>query len=205
MLGDQVKVVLFSCSEYEARNYGLSILFNYQPTFAHRRTPGRFLAGVLSDLHKWHMDDKLFMQDNRSKVAGKTVIHPGFRARLTNRNTALPESKGEELVSHTAFRRILKKWHLKLSNVRHPAHVSFSNGVTHDRLQCFIECIKTGEFMHVYNAIIVLKEILPYFPLATVSIVAQGSELSKTLETLIETEERDNLKILGRAYVSIPA
>jgi len=36
-------------------------------------------------------------------------------------------------------------------------------------IQAFVECIQTGEFMHVYNAIIVLKEILPFFPLSAVA------------------------------------
>lgn len=52
--------------------------------------------------------------------------------------------------------------------------------------------------MHVYNAIIVLKEILPFFPL---SAVAQetGAQLDKTMDQFLEKEERGDLKILGRA------
>jgi THO complex subunit 2 len=51
--------------------------------------------------------------------------------------------------------------------------------------------------MHVYNAIIVLKEILPVFPLAAVCDV--GANLDKAMQDLLETEERGDLKILGKA------
>jgi THO complex subunit 2 len=54
--------------------------------------------------------------------------------------------------------------------------------------------------MHVYNAIIVLKEILPVFPLADVS-PDTGTTLDQAMDKFVETEERGDLKILGRAYV----
>lgn len=53
--------------------------------------------------------------------------------------------------------------------------------------------------MHVYNAIIVLKEILPVFPLSAV-IDLTGPPLNQVIETFIEKEERGDLKILARAY-----
>jgi THO complex subunit 2 len=55
--------------------------------------------------------------------------------------------------------------------------------------------------MHVYNAIIVLKEILPVFPLSAVFEVA-GPPLNQVIESFIEKEERGDLKILARAYVT---
>jgi THO complex subunit 2 len=54
--------------------------------------------------------------------------------------------------------------------------------------------------MHVYNAIIVLKEILPVFPLSAVMDLT-GPPLNQVIETFIEKEERGDLKILARAYV----
>ena len=53
--------------------------------------------------------------------------------------------------------------------------------------------------MHVYNAIIVLKEMLPVFPLA--SVTDTGAAIDVAMDKLLETEERGDLKILGRAYV----
>ncbi|KAJ7591413.1 transcription factor/nuclear export subunit protein 2-domain-containing protein [Mycena floridula] len=158
LLGDQIKVVLFSCSEYEARNYG------------------RFLLGVLSDLQKWFQDEQLWITDNRSKVAGKTVIHPGFQKRFVA-NKVL---SGSDVLTWSEFRRVTRKWHTTL-------------------MQAFVECIQTTEFMHVYNAIIVMKEILPVFPLASV-MDAPAADLNQAMDNLIENEERGDLKILARAY-----
>jgi THO complex subunit 2 len=64
----------------------------------------------------------------------------------------------------------------------------------------FVECVQTEEYMHVYNAIIVLKEILPVFPLATV-VPDPGPAINTAVDQLLETEERGDLKILGKAYV----
>jgi THO complex subunit 2 len=52
--------------------------------------------------------------------------------------------------------------------------------------------------MRVYNSIVVLKEILPVFPLAEVSLES-GATLNAAMDKFVETEERDNLKVLGRA------
>lgn len=64
-------------------------------------------------------------------------------------------------------------------------------------LQSLCSCIETGEFMHVYNAIIVLKEILPVFPLAAVG--EYGPVIDNMIDKLVEGEERGDLKILSRA------
>jgi THO complex subunit 2 len=55
--------------------------------------------------------------------------------------------------------------------------------------------------MHVYNAIVVLKEILSVFPLA--GATDQGPALDKLMQEFLEKEERGDLKILGRACVEI--
>ena len=52
--------------------------------------------------------------------------------------------------------------------------------------------------MHVYNAIVVLKEILPAFPVATVNEYA-GSSLNMAMERLLDKEDRGDIKIFGRA------
>lgn len=51
--------------------------------------------------------------------------------------------------------------------------------------------------MHVYNAIMVLKEILPVFPLAAVG--EYGHVIDNMIDKLVEGEERGDLKILSRA------
>ncbi|KIK99679.1 hypothetical protein PAXRUDRAFT_822444 [Paxillus rubicundulus Ve08.2h10] len=159
LLGDHIKTVVFSCSEYEAKNYG------------------RFLLGVLTDLWKWAQDEQLFAQDNRTKIGGKTVLLPGFQPRWTNKDHT--NISPDDLLSWSSFKQILRKWHRKLG-----------------RSLC--SCIETGEFMHVYNVIIVLKELLPVFPLAAVG--EYGPVIDVMVDKLVETEERGDLKILSRAY-----
>jgi len=65
-----------------------------------------------------------------------------------------------------------------------------------------IDCIQTKEFMHVYNAIVVLKEILDVFPLASVGEAGVG--IHAAVERLVETETRGDLKILARSLVFLP-
>ena len=54
--------------------------------------------------------------------------------------------------------------------------------------------------MRVYNTIMVLKEILPVFPITSVYEFG-GVMISKAMEKLIEVEQRNDLKILANAYV----
>lgn len=159
LLSDHIKVVVFSCSEYEARNYG------------------RFLRGILSDLYRWFQDEQVYLQDNRTKTGGKTVLHPGFQVRFLHNL----EITTELLLKWADLKRALKKWHVKLA-------------------KCLTECIQNKEFMHVYNAILVLKEVLPVFPLSEVSDC--GRMLHDAVEQRIETEQRGDLKIICTTYLS---
>ncbi|TFK56192.1 hypothetical protein OE88DRAFT_1621965 [Heliocybe sulcata] len=158
LIGDHVKAIVFSCSEYEARNYG------------------RFLLGILTDLQKWFQDEQFYIQDNRSKVGGKSVVLPGMVLKPSTKT----EYSVEDLLSHSQVCQIVRKWHRKL-------------------MTSFIACIETGEFMHVYNAIVVLKEVLPVFPLGSISPPA-GFLIDSCMRRFLEKEERGDLKILGRAY-----
>jgi THO complex subunit 2 len=51
--------------------------------------------------------------------------------------------------------------------------------------------------MHVYNAIVVMKEILDVFPL--VSVNDCGAAINSAINRLVESEERGDLKILARS------
>lgn len=55
--------------------------------------------------------------------------------------------------------------------------------------------------MRVYNAILVLKEIIEVFPLMSINDAA-GSLVYLEIEKVVQTEERGDLKILARAYAS---
>jgi len=56
--------------------------------------------------------------------------------------------------------------------------------------------------MHVYNAIVVMKEILGVFPLSTTSEAA-GVFIDQAIDKFLEDETRGDLKILAKSYVAI--
>ena len=55
--------------------------------------------------------------------------------------------------------------------------------------------------MHVYNSIIILQELLPVFPVASVNESA-GPALAAAIERFLEKEDRADLKVLGAAFAS---
>ena len=195
LLGDHVKNIVFSCSEYEARNYGTHISFLY--SFSTLTVMlGRFLLGLLTDLLKWHQDEQQYLQDNRVKGSGKAAYLPGLQLRWTNKPTVAVS----DLAKWSEVQQFNRKCHRKLVKVSYHPYPWVSPRLIASTLpQALIECIETGEFMHVYNAIIVLKEVLPVFPVAAASGTA-GYSLVTVLDRLLEKEERGDLKILARAY-----
>jgi THO complex subunit 2 len=116
MLGDLVKGVIFSCSEYEARNYGAQRHVTAGSTlWLIGSLLGRFLLGVLADSWKWHQDEALWDQDNRMKSGGKTITLPGMQSRwIPGKDVVQPS----DIVTWGIFKTILKKWHRKLMKVR---------------------------------------------------------------------------------------
>lgn len=55
--------------------------------------------------------------------------------------------------------------------------------------------------MHIYNSLVILKEILPMFPVAAVWDIA-GITLQRAIDAFVEGEKRADLKIFGGAYAS---
>ncbi|KAL1714796.1 transcription factor/nuclear export subunit protein 2-domain-containing protein [Schizophyllum commune] len=162
LLGEAVRVILFTCTEYEARNYG------------------RFLRGVLTDLLAWHQDESQYLTDNRLKSNEKTWINPGMIK--TWKADSSRHISVTDVVDWKTFRQFLSKWHKRI---------------------CAAICrgLQTQEFMHVYNTILVLKEILPVFPLKSVDDTC-GIRLSTAVDKAISEEKRGDLKILGKAYAA---
>lgn len=54
--------------------------------------------------------------------------------------------------------------------------------------------------MHIYNALLVLKELLGVFPRAEVFDTA-GVVIKNVVESILKEEKRGDLKILGKSYV----
>lgn len=160
---------------------------------------GRFLRGILTDLHKWFKDERAYVSENR--VKGKTTCLPGFQHAWSNK--AVIEQS--DILSWHNFQQIVRKWHKKLFKVRFSISSSwpskFDIWLIHgffSFLQSLVDCIQTGEFMHVYNTLFVLKELLPVFPLASV-MDRIGPGLFQQIEHLVEKEERGDLKVLAQS------
>lgn len=74
---------------------------------------GRFLRGILTDLHKWFKDERAYISENR--VKGKTTCLPGFQHAWSNK--AVIEQS--DILSWHNFQQIVRKWHKKLFKVRY--------------------------------------------------------------------------------------
>lgn len=112
LLGDHVKNIVFSCSEYESRNYGIQIVF-FCTRLPLTAILGRFLLGLLTDLLKWHQDEQQYLQDNRVKSAGKAAYLPGLQLRWTNKPTVAVS----DLAKWSEVQQFNRKCHRKLTKV----------------------------------------------------------------------------------------
>jgi hypothetical protein len=63
---------------------------------------------------------------------------------------------------------------------------------TKTNIQSCVECLLSGEAMHIRNAIIVLTEVLPVFPLKEVSHNS-GPAIINAVRELLEKETRPDL------------
>ncbi|KAF7331994.1 hypothetical protein MKEN_00079700 [Mycena kentingensis (nom. inval.)] len=144
------------------------------------RNYGLFLRGILTDIHKWFTDQKAFIADNQTTTRGTVVYHPGLVLKYT---VGKKVQQSDMLDWDKNYKQLVRKWHKNLA-------------------KSIAECIGTGEFMRVHNSIIVLKEILPVFPLALV-LPEPATVIMQAMEKFLEIETRDNLKVLGRSYYEL--
>ena len=112
LLGDHVKNIVFSCSEYESRNYGILVVSFHSSSVLMVMT-GRFLLGLLTDLLKWHQDEQQYLQDNRVKGVGKAAYLPGLQLRWTNKPTVAIS----DLAKWSEVQQFNRKCHRKLAKV----------------------------------------------------------------------------------------
>ncbi|KAJ3319211.1 THO complex subunit 2 [Boothiomyces sp. JEL0866] len=81
------------------------------------------------------------------------------------------------ILSYKEFKQMLINWHLQLR-------------------QCFLPCLKSGEYMQMRNAIIVLDKINDFFP--TIDFIGQQIEIS--IMSIEQNEIRGDMKQLARSY-----
>ena len=129
---------------------------------------GRFLNEVLKELSRWHADKAAFEKE----AYGPKKDLPGFSRKMTNEKTNI------SFYDYEDFRRLLLKWHRFLNSA-------------------IKACISSGEYMHIRNAINILKATCQYFP--AVNWMGQGQVSSIT--ELSKSESRVDLKIAATSLL----
>ena len=129
---------------------------------------GHFLGKVLGDLSEWHANQAVYEKE----AFGSKRDLPGFAKKL--------DTDGVPVVflDYEDFRRLLYKWHRLVNNA----------------LQT---CLKGGEYMHIRNAISILKAIVPSFP----AVNWMGTQLLETVNQLSKNDERDDVKIPAASLI----
>ncbi|KAJ1311288.1 hypothetical protein OPQ81_009786 [Rhizoctonia solani] len=139
------------------------------------RNYGRFLRGVLGDLGAWAKDEKVY----KAEIVDKLL--PSFM-RVWQRTAGTPQRpvKPSDMTQWDTFRRVVGKWHTRL-------------------YKSCVECLESGEATHIRNAIIVLTEVLPVFPIKEISHNA-GPAIINGVRQLLEKETRPDLFNMAQSY-----
>jgi THO complex subunit 2 len=129
---------------------------------------GRFLNEILRDLSRWHADKAVYEKE----AFGTKKDLPGFAM------TVDPEGKPTTFLDYEDFRRLLYKWHRLFSSA-------------------LKTCLNGGEYMHIRNAISVLKAVVQHFP----AVNWIGRDMLVCVNTLSQKDERDDVKIPAASLI----
>ncbi|KAL4807755.1 transcription factor/nuclear export subunit protein 2-domain-containing protein [Aspergillus unguis] len=140
----------------------------FQSTSREADNLGRFLNEVLRDLGRWHADKSVYEKE----AFGTKKDLPGFAM-----NVDL-ENKPTNFLDYEDFRRLLYKWHRLISSA-------------------LKICLNGGEYMHIRNAISVLKAIVQNFP----AVNWIGRDMHTSVNNLSQNDERDDVKIPAASLI----
>ena len=129
---------------------------------------GRFLNEILRDLTRWHADKAVYEKE----AFGAKRDLPGFAKNVD------PDGVPTMFLEFEDFRRLLYKWHRLFSNT-------------------LKTCLSGGEYMHIRNAISVLKAVVQYFP----AVNWIGRDMLNCVNTLSKNDERDDVKIPAASLI----
>lgn len=136
---------------------------------------GRFLRLVLAEFARWHADAAVYEKE----AWGVNKNLPGFAKALE------PDGKPKALFEYDAkqgfgFKALLLTWHRALNTA-------------------IRECLDGTEWMHIRNAITILKSVVNVFP----AIDFMGNGFMKQLEVITKREKdvREDLSLTGNAVL----
>ncbi|CAI7664733.1 unnamed protein product [Penicillium viridicatum] len=129
---------------------------------------GRFLNEILRDLTRWHADKAVYEKE----AFGAKRDLPGFAKNVD------AEGVPTMFLEFEDFRRLLYKWHRLFSNA-------------------LKSCLGSGEYMHIRNAISVLKAVVKHFP----AVNWIGRDILNCVDNLSKNDERDDVKIPAASLI----
>lgn len=132
---------------------------------------GRFLKQILGDLAEWHASKSVY----ENEALGKSRDRPGFAAKISK-----DEKQSITLLEYEEFRSQLYRFHKSLCKALH-------------------DCLSGMEWMHIRNAITVLKGVIEHFPV----VDFLGNSLKRDLENIAQREQnsREDLSLLANALM----
>ncbi|EED12980.1 THO complex component (Rlr1), putative [Talaromyces stipitatus ATCC 10500] len=122
---------------------------------------GKFINEILRDMGRWHADKSVYEKE----AFGSNRTLPGFATNVDS------EGKVTSFLEYENFRRLLYKWHRLL-------------------LQAIKHCFNNGEYMHIRNAISVLKAVSQHYP----AVNWMGRDILMLVNEL-SNDEREDVKI----------
>jgi THO complex subunit 2 len=132
---------------------------------------GRFLKQILDDLAEWHASKTTY----ENEALGKARDRSGFAAKISK-----DEKQSITLLEYEEFRRLLLRFHKSLCKALH-------------------DCLSGMEWMHIRNAITVLKGVIEHFPV----LIFHANDLKADLENIAQREQnsREDLSLLANALM----
>ncbi|KAM0562398.1 hypothetical protein ACHAPJ_002088 [Fusarium lateritium] len=153
---------------------------------------GRFLKLILEDLSRWHKNAPVPNEKDKSKDQPRLGAYekegkgPSDQPRLGFALTFDDNGKPLTFVEHEQFRDLLFRWHKNLNSALR-------------------SCLEGTEWMHIRNAITVLKAVLDFFP----AIDFMATKFSSLLQTITKQETAakpsPDSEIGGRVDLSVAA
>ncbi|OAA58327.1 tho2 protein [Cordyceps fumosorosea ARSEF 2679] len=151
---------------------------------------GRFLKLILQDLAKWHKNAPLPGPKNRDQTTQGAYETEGIGPRDNGRRgfvlTVDDDDKPLTFVEHAQFRDLLFGWHKNLNSA-------------------LKSCLGGSEWMHIRNALTVLKSVVDFFP----AIDFMASQFSTQLQKITQQEAAQKTspedELGGRVDLSVAA
>lgn len=173
---NRLRVIIFTCTVRETEYFG------------------RFLRLILEDLARWHKNEPA--PADKDGKAAKDLIRPGAydregkgtadQPRLGFSLTVNAQGKPETFVEHPQFRDLLFRWHKNLN-------------------MALKACLSGSEWMHIRNAITVLKAVLDHFPAVDFMATQFTAQLQKITKREAAAKTEPESEEGGRVDLSVAA